>query len=133
MLTDMSAHPALCSPEPPLLRPAAVMLGSNPLVDLLGMVAGHAYYFLEDVYPRMTGRRLLKTPAAVRALFPADGVQAPRMAPAAGLVPGAAPAAGAGAAAPGGAFGDGFGGAEQGGAAPAQPAAAAGGDRPHAD
>lgn len=23
------------------------MLGSSPLVDLLGMVAGHAYYFLE--------------------------------------------------------------------------------------
>jgi hypothetical protein len=34
--------------------------------------AGHAYYFLEDVYPHMTGRRLLKTPGFVRALFPAD-------------------------------------------------------------
>jgi Derlin-2/3 len=59
------------------------MLGS-PLVDLLGMVAGHAYYFLEDVYPRMTGRRLLKTPAVVRALFPAQAIQAPRMAAAGG-------------------------------------------------
>lgn len=58
------------------------MLGSSPVVDLLGMMAGHAYYFLEDVYPRMTGRRLLRTPAAVRALFPADGIQAPRVAPA---------------------------------------------------
>jgi Derlin-2/3 len=57
------------------------MLGSSPVVDLLGMVAGHAYYFLEDVYPRMTGRRLLKTPAIVRALFPADVIQTPRMAP----------------------------------------------------
>lgn len=56
------------------------MLGSSPLMDLLGMVAGHAYYFLEDVYPRMTNRRLLRTPAIVRALFPAEGVQAPRMA-----------------------------------------------------
>ncbi len=45
------------------------------------MVAGHAYYFLEDVYPRMTGRCLLKTPAVVRALFPAEGIQAPRVAP----------------------------------------------------
>jgi Derlin-2/3 len=60
------------------------MLGSSPLVDLLGMVAGHAYYFLEDVYPRMTGRRLLKTPAVVRALFPAQAIQAPRMAAAGG-------------------------------------------------
>jgi Derlin-2/3 len=34
--------------------------------------AGHIYYFLEDVYPRMTGRRPLKTPALIKFLFPAD-------------------------------------------------------------
>ncbi len=34
--------------------------------------AGHAYYFLEDVYPRMTGRRVLKTPGFIKALFPTD-------------------------------------------------------------
>ena len=39
-----------------------------------GMSAGHAYYFLEDVYPLMTGRRLLKTPAFVKVLFPEDMV-----------------------------------------------------------
>lgn len=33
------------------------------------MIAGHAYYFLEDVYPRMTGRRPLKTPAIIKSLF----------------------------------------------------------------
>ena len=91
------------------------MLGSSPLVDLLGMVAGHAYYFLEDVYPRMTGRRLLKTPAIVRALFPAQAIQAPRMAP----------------------FGDGGGfGAAAAGEQQQQAAVAAGDggdDRPHAD
>eukprot|EP00897_Mesotaenium_endlicherianum_P010138 jgi/Mesen1/9152/ME000587S08645 len=52
----------------------SVMLGSSPVVDLLGMAAGHAYYFLEDVYPRMTGRRLLKTPGLIKALFPGDDV-----------------------------------------------------------
>ncbi|EFN59175.1 hypothetical protein CHLNCDRAFT_19312 [Chlorella variabilis] len=96
---------------PWVLLAFSVMLGSSPVVDLLGMVAGHAYYFLEDVYPRMTGRRLLKTPAVVRALFPAEGIQAPRMA--------AMPAAAAG----GGGFAAGA-------------AAAAGGEgdgRPHAD
>lgn len=36
------------------------------------MCAGHAYYFLEDVYPSMTNRRVLKTPGFIRALFPAD-------------------------------------------------------------
>mmetsp|Transcript_42054 Transcript_42054/g.50980 ORF Transcript_42054/g.50980 Transcript_42054/m.50980 type:complete len:233 (+) Transcript_42054:401-1099(+) len=50
----------------------SVMLGSSPIVDLLGMGAGHAYYFLEDVYPTITGRRLLKTPTVLLALFPRE-------------------------------------------------------------
>lgn len=33
------------------------------------ITAGHIYYFLEDVYPRMSGRRLLKTPGFVTAMF----------------------------------------------------------------
>uniref|UniRef100_A0A0D6QRP7 Derlin n=1 Tax=Araucaria cunninghamii TaxID=56994 RepID=A0A0D6QRP7_ARACU len=55
----------------------SVLVGSSPWVDLLGMVAGHAYYFLEDVYPIMTGRRLLKTPAFIRSLFPNENVVVP--------------------------------------------------------
>ncbi len=47
----------------------SLALGSNPLVDLIGMVAGHLYYFLEDIYPAMRGRRLLKTPAFIKAAF----------------------------------------------------------------
>lgn len=39
-----------------------------------GMIAGHAYYFLEDVYPRMTGRRPLKTPSFIKALFADENV-----------------------------------------------------------
>lgn len=39
-----------------------------------GMIAGHAYYFLEDVYPRMTRRRPLRTPAFIRSLFADDPV-----------------------------------------------------------
>lgn len=42
-----------------------------------GMAAGHAYYFLEDVYPIMTGRRILKTPGIIKALFPEDVVVVP--------------------------------------------------------
>eukprot|EP00878_Enallax_costatus_P024128 GHUV01025722.1.p1 GENE.GHUV01025722.1~~GHUV01025722.1.p1 ORF type:complete len:197 (+),score=76.16 GHUV01025722.1:592-1182(+) len=57
---------------PWVLLAFSVMLGSSPKVDLLGMVAGHAYYFLEDVYPRMTGRRPLKTPSFITAMFPVD-------------------------------------------------------------
>lgn len=47
----------------------SVLVGASAWVDLLGMIAGHAYYFLEDVYPRMTGRRPLKTPSFIKALF----------------------------------------------------------------
>jgi len=47
------------------------------------MAAGHAYYFLEDVYPLMTGRRILRTPGLIKALFPEDTVLVARPAPAA--------------------------------------------------
>eukprot|EP00898_Chlorokybus_atmophyticus_P000551 jgi/Chlat1/1497/Chrsp12S02029 len=57
---------------PWVLLAFSVMLGSSPVVDLLGIAAGHAYYFLEDVYPRMTGRRLLRTPGIIKAVFPAE-------------------------------------------------------------
>ncbi len=68
-------------------------------------LAGHAYYFLEDVYPRMTGRRPLKTPGFVKAMFPGEDVISPAAfavpAQAAVRPPGAGPAAAA--AAPAGA------------------------------
>lgn len=66
----------------------SVLVGSSPWVDLLGMVAGHAYYFLEDVYPIMTGRRLLKTPSFIKSMFPDENVVVPPVAariPAQGL------------------------------------------------
>ncbi|KAH9796407.1 Derlin-2.2 [Citrus sinensis] len=52
----------------------SVFVGASAWVDLLGMIAGHAYYFLEDVYPRMTGRRPLKTPSFIKALFADEAV-----------------------------------------------------------
>ncbi|KAG6419038.1 hypothetical protein SASPL_121246 [Salvia splendens] len=56
----------------------SVLVGASAWVDLLGMIAGHAYYFLEDVYPRMTGRRPLRTPAIIRSLFADEPVVAVR-------------------------------------------------------
>ncbi|KXZ44460.1 hypothetical protein GPECTOR_67g300 [Gonium pectorale] len=67
---------------PWVLLAFSLMLGSSPVVDLMGMAAGHVYYFLEDVYPRMSGRRPLKTPGLLKLLFPADDVViAPPMVP----------------------------------------------------
>ncbi|RLN41702.1 derlin-2 [Panicum miliaceum] len=62
----------------------SILVGSSTWVDLLGMIAGHVYYFLEDVYPRMTGRRPLKTPSFIKALFADDNVVVAR-APNAGV------------------------------------------------
>ena len=65
---------------PWVLLAFSVLLGSSPTVDLLGMAAGHTYFYLEDVYPHTAhGSRLLKTPAFVRALFPQQQIQRARV------------------------------------------------------
>ncbi len=41
----------------------SLLLGNSVIVDLMGIVVGHIYYFLEDVFPHQHGGfRLLKTP-----------------------------------------------------------------------
>eukprot|EP01026_Neomeris_dumetosa_P022783 TRINITY_DN1963_c0_g1_i3.p1 TRINITY_DN1963_c0_g1~~TRINITY_DN1963_c0_g1_i3.p1 ORF type:complete len:272 (-),score=25.18 TRINITY_DN1963_c0_g1_i3:280-1095(-) len=57
---------------PWVLMAFSLLLGGSVVQDMVGLVAGHIYYFLEDIYPRMSGRRLLKTPGIVKALFPRD-------------------------------------------------------------
>lgn len=42
---------------------------SFPLGDLIGIIVGHIYYFLEDVLPRTHGYRLLKTPRIIKRIF----------------------------------------------------------------
>lgn len=37
-----------------------------------GMISGHVYYYLEDIYPRISGKRLLKTPSLFKLLFPEE-------------------------------------------------------------
>jgi Derlin-2/3 len=107
----------------------------NPPPFSYPSLSGHAYYFLEDVYPRMTGRRPLKTPAFVKALFPPDPIDPIRAAVLQEMMAGGNPAAAAdaaaaaAAAAAGGVRGVG----EGGGAAAAAAAAAGGGEHPHAD
>ena len=39
-----------------------------PINDFLGIVIGHIYYFLQDVYPKNTGRYILKTPFLLKRL-----------------------------------------------------------------
>jgi hypothetical protein len=61
-----------------------------PWADLLGLVIGHLYYFLEDVYPRMpgsAGRRILKTPEFIREWFEIRDRADPHLRPNLPLVP----------------------------------------------
>lgn len=36
--------------------------GASPVTGVLGILAGHLYYFLTEVYPRAYGRTLIQTP-----------------------------------------------------------------------
>jgi hypothetical protein len=38
-------------------------MGGSPLAELCGIVAGHFYFFFEDIIPRTKGYRLLQTPS----------------------------------------------------------------------
>eukprot|EP01127_Copromyxa_protea_P023253 TRINITY_DN8661_c0_g1_i1.p1 TRINITY_DN8661_c0_g1~~TRINITY_DN8661_c0_g1_i1.p1 ORF type:complete len:222 (-),score=9.63 TRINITY_DN8661_c0_g1_i1:209-874(-) len=37
--------------------------------NVLGIFIGHIYFFMEDVYPKYSGRRLLKTPSLLKAIL----------------------------------------------------------------
>ncbi|XP_074589257.1 derlin-1 [Curcuma longa] len=50
-----------------------VIFGSPLIPDLLGIIAGHAYYFLTVLHPLATGRNLLKTPLWVHRLVASLG------------------------------------------------------------
>lgn len=41
----------------------SILLGNTPWVDLMGIVVGHCYYYLEDVLPQHRANiKILKTP-----------------------------------------------------------------------
>jgi Derlin-2/3 len=41
----------------------SLLLGNSVIVDLMGIIVGHIYYFLEDIFPREHGGfKILKTP-----------------------------------------------------------------------
>lgn len=48
----------------------SLLLGNSVIVDLMGIVVGHIYYFLEDIFPREQGGfKLLKTPRFLYVIF----------------------------------------------------------------
>merc|ERR1711871_669983 len=66
----------------------SIVLGNSATIDLIGIIVGHVYYFLEDVYPTIADirgwqvRRWLAAPLVLKQLFgevvaPVQVVQAP--------------------------------------------------------
>lgn len=57
-----------------LLAFSLLLSGQLPVADLIGIVVGHVYYYLADVYPLLYGHRPLATPRLLVLLLdpPAD-------------------------------------------------------------
>jgi len=47
-----------------------LLQGGMPISELIGILIGHVWYFLVDLYPLQSGRQLLKTPAFLYNFFP---------------------------------------------------------------
>jgi hypothetical protein len=48
----------------------SLLLGNSVMVDLMGIIVGHIYYFLEDIFPREHGGfKILKTPRFLYVFF----------------------------------------------------------------
>jgi Derlin-2/3 len=54
-----------------------MLIGQSVLPELIGIAAGHLYYYLSDIYPLQTGRRLVATPNFVKTLLSDMGVRGP--------------------------------------------------------
>lgn len=63
---------------PWVLLAFSILLGSSTVVDIIGIVVGHFYYFFEDVFPNEPhGFRVLETPRFIKAAFDWLGVDDP--------------------------------------------------------
>eukprot|EP01027_Heterolobosea_sp_BB2_P014826 GEZU01021272.1.p1 GENE.GEZU01021272.1~~GEZU01021272.1.p1 ORF type:complete len:287 (-),score=44.97 GEZU01021272.1:492-1244(-) len=51
-----------------------MMMGGSIVTDLIGILTGHLYIFLDHDAPAVYGWRLLKTPSVFHALFPPSGI-----------------------------------------------------------
>jgi len=46
------------------------LMGGSPILEIIGVIIGHIYFYLEDVYPLTGGRRVLQTPQFLLNIFP---------------------------------------------------------------
>lgn len=65
---------------PWVLLALSILLGSSTVVDIIGIIVGHFYYFFEDVFPNEPhGFRILETPRIIKIVFNALGIDEPPM------------------------------------------------------
>jgi len=48
------------------------LMGGNPIMQIIGVLVGHVYFYLTDIYPLTGGRRLLATPQFFLNWFPRE-------------------------------------------------------------
>lgn len=54
-----------------------ILVGKDPVTGIVGILVGHMYYFAYDLYPKATGRELLKTPVFLKNWLARAGVGRP--------------------------------------------------------
>lgn len=60
---------------PWVLLAFSIVLGSSTVVDIIGIIVGHFYYFFEDVFPNGPhGFRILETPRFIKNIFDRLGI-----------------------------------------------------------
>jgi derlin-1 len=55
-----------------------VVMGGTPILEVIGILVGHLYFFLKDVMPAQSGRDLLVTPGFLKYYFPNPNAAPPR-------------------------------------------------------
>lgn len=55
----------------------SIVMGQDPIPDIIGIVVGHLYFFLKVLYPATSGRQLLVTPQFLRNWLASRGLGVP--------------------------------------------------------
>jgi len=61
---------------PFVLLVVSILMGSSPLLDIVGIAVGHIYHFLTDVVPKVYNKQVLTCPQFMYNLFDQANVQA---------------------------------------------------------
>lgn len=69
IVVESKAHSYLDTYMPFALLLFSMITGGNIIGDLIGIAAGHVYYFLKDICPIVYGYDILKTPQFLYKLF----------------------------------------------------------------